>query len=313
MPVASPIASPGSTQLLLASLAIALVGVGWGVYWIPTRWMQAHGVGPAWMSMITSLVVLAATLPLFLRYPEALRGVTLHGLITGALLAAGFSVYNVSLILTTVVTAVLLFYVSPVWSALLGWLIHGERLSLPRLAALIFGLSGLILTLGFDHGWPIPRQLGDWLALTAGILWALGSVRSYTTTEPGMLNNLLSFNLGGTASSLVCVVVLPAAAGSSVPTLAAWQATLPALIALGLLFVLPSALILVWGTQNLPAPRVGILMMTEVIAGTLTAAALANEPFGPRQMTGCLLIVAAGVLEVLSRVPSRSQPETLTA
>ena len=307
-----PVANPRSHHLLLASLAIAVVGVGWGVYWIPTRWMQAHGVGPAWMSMTTSLVVLVVTLPLFLRYPAALRGVTLRGLITGALLAAGFSVYNVSLILTTVVTAVLLFYVSPLWSALLGWLRHGEQLSWPRLAALVFGFSGLVLTLRFDHGLPIPRQLGDWLALAAGVLWAVGSVRSYTTAEPGMLNNLLSFNLGGAVSSLACAMILPASAGSAIPTLAAWAATLPALIALGLLFVLPSALILVWGTQNLPAPRVGILMMTEVIAGTLTAAAFANEPFGPRQIAGCLLIVAAGVLEVLSRVPPRFQPEAST-
>ncbi len=293
--------------ILLASLAIALVGAGWGAYWIPTRWMQAHGVGPAWMSMATSLVVLAATLPAMLARPQAVRSLRLPGLLTGALMAAGFSVYNVSLILTTVVSAVLLFYLSPLWSALLGWLLQGERLSAARLAALALGFAGLALTLGFEHGWPMPRQLGDWLALTAGILWAVGSMRSYSATGTGMLSNVLSFNLGGAVTSLACVLLLPVTAGSAVPTLAAWQATLPALIALGLLFVLPSTLILVWATQHLPAPRVGILMMTEIVAGTVTAALLAGEPFGWRQIFGTLVIIGAGVLEVSSRIPLKMQ------
>jgi drug/metabolite transporter (DMT)-like permease len=271
--------------------------------------MMAHGVGPAWMSMTTSLVALAATLPFVIYRPAAMRTLTLRDLTTGAYLAAGFSVYNVSLVLTTVVTAVLLFYLSPLWSALLGWLLHGERLNPLRLAALAFGFAGLILTLGFEHGLPVPHRLGDWLALAAGVMWAYGSVRSYTAHEPSFAGSLLSFNIGGAASALACIAILPAAAGTAAPTLAAWQTTLPGLVALGLLFVLPSTLVLVWATQRLPAPRVGILMMTEIVAGTITAALFAGEPFGPVQVAGSLLILLAGVLEVASRVPSKLQTD----
>ena len=291
----------------MPSLAILLVGAGWGAYWIPTRWMMAHGVGPAWMSMSTSLVALAATLPVLMYRPAALRAVTMPGLLTGACLAAGFSVYNVSLVLTAVVTAVLLFYLSPLWSALLGWLLHGERLSLQRVTALALGFAGLVFTLGFEQGLPVPHRLGDWLALAAGLMWAYGSVRSYTAADASFTGNLLSFNIGGAASALACILLLPPAAGTAVPDLTAWQTALPGLVALGLLFVLPSTLILVWATQRLPAPRVGILMMTEIIAGTVTAALLAGEPFGATQAAGSLLIVAAGVLEVTSRVPAKLQ------
>jgi len=140
------------------------------------------------------------------------------------------------------------------------------------------------------------------------MLWAFGSVRSFSAPNQDVLGNLLSFNLGGAASALACLLALPASAVGAVPGAAAWQATLPALAALALLFVLPSTLLLVWATQQLPAPRVGILMMTEIIAGTVTAALLANEPFGARQMAGSLLIVAAGILDVSSRVPSKPPP-----
>ncbi len=299
---------PRPTNSLLASLAIALIGVGWGLYWIPTRWMMAHGVGPAWMSLATAMTTLLATLPVLIYRPGALRSLTARDLLTGAYLAAGFSVYNVSLVLTTVVTAVLLFYLSPIWSALLGWVLHGERLNPARLAALGLGSVGLALTLGFEKGLPMPRQLGDWLALAAGLMWAYGSVRSYSAAEPSFVGNLVSFNLGGAASTLICILLLPTAAGTAFPTLAAWQTIAPQLLALGLLFVLPSTLLLVWATQRLPAPRIGILLMTEIVSGTLSAALLANEPFGGRQLAGSLLIVAAGVIEITNRESTKLQP-----
>ena len=76
---------------------------------------------------------------------------------------------------------------------------------------------------------------------------------------------------------------------------------MPALAVLSLVFVLPSNYLVIWATQKLPAPRVGILLMTEVVAGTVSAALLAGEPFGARQVSGSLLIVAAGVFEVMGR------------
>ncbi len=292
---------------VLPSFAIAVVGVLWGAYWIPTRWMQAHGVGPAWMSLATSLIILTATIPALLIHRSASRSLSVPGLLTGVCLAASFTLYNTSLILTTVVTAVLLFYVSPLWSTLLGWLIKGDRLSLPRLLALLLGFLGLVVTLGFDHGLPIPRSLGDWLAVCSGVIWAYGSIRSYSSSDQSILGNVLAFNLGAAATAGLALLVLPVSAAGAMPTIAIWQATLPFLAMLALLFVLPSTFILVWGTQRLPAPRVGILLMTEIVAGTLTAALLANEPFGPQQIAGALLILAAGVIEVLSRVPAKLQ------
>jgi drug/metabolite transporter (DMT)-like permease len=70
---------------------------------------------------------------------------------------------------------------------------------------------------------------------------------------------------------------------------------------MGLGLVLPSSLLIIWATAELPAPRVGILLMTEVVAGTLSAAVLSGEPFGPPQAIGSLLIVGAGICDVLGR------------
>jgi drug/metabolite transporter (DMT)-like permease len=283
------------------SLAVVSVAALWGQYWIPTRWLQAHGLGPAWMALATALIVLAATLPFVVSRPATLRTMSVPDLVTGTLMAASFALYNVSLALTTVVAAILMFYLSPLWSSLLGWLLNGQRFTLLQMVAILLALAGLLLTLGFDQGFPFPRKLGDWLSLFAGAMWAYGSLRSQARPGRSFLSNILSFNIGSVATAAGLIVLLPAAARGAVPESGVWTTTLPVLLALALVFVLPTTAALVWATQQLPAPRIGILMMTEVVAGTLSAAIFAGEPFGVRQAAGSLLIIIAGLLEVLGR------------
>ena len=50
-------------------------------------------------------------------------------------------------------------------------------------------------------------------------------------------------------------------------------------------------------TQVVEPARVGILLMSEVIVGTISAAVFAAEPFGPLVGVGTLLVISAGVLE----------------
>ena len=42
-------------------------------------------------------------------------------------------------------------------------------------------------------------------------------------------------------------------------------------------------------------------MMTEVLAGAVTAALFSGEAFGVMELTGTLLILCAGLVEVLGR------------
>ena len=285
---------------LWPSLGLAMVGALWGLYWLPTHWMQAHGLGPAWMSLIISAFTLLATAPLLIRERATLHRVDGRVLLTGVCLSGAFSLYGVSLTQTSVVSAILLFYLSPVWSTLMDLWFNGERLRPQRVMALLLGLAGLVTVLGFEQGLPVPRLLGDWLALISGVVWAYGSIRSYAGNGAGITGNVLAFNVGSAVTSLALILLLPAASGA-VPDSATLQATLPALAVLSLVFVLPSNYLVIWATQKLPAPRVGILLMTEVVAGTASAALLAGEPFGARQVSGSLLIVAAGVFEVMGR------------
>jgi drug/metabolite transporter (DMT)-like permease len=61
----------------------------------------------------------------------------------------------------------------------------------------------------------------------------------------------------------------------------------------------PGAYAAVWGPKFLNPGLVGILFMTEISVGSITAALWAGEPFGMREVVGILLIAGAGLLESL--------------
>jgi drug/metabolite transporter (DMT)-like permease len=55
---------------------------------------------------------------------------------------------------------------------------------------------------------------------------------------------------------------------------------------------------LMWATLRLDPARVGILLMTEVIFGAITAAIFAGESLSTSEMIGGALVILCGLLEV---------------
>ncbi len=70
------------------------------------------------------------------------------------------------------------------------------------------------------------------------------------------------------------------------------------LFLISLAMFVPTTYFLLWSTQILNPGRVGILLMSEVVVGSVSAALLSGEPFGWREAIGALLIVGAGFIEV---------------
>jgi len=79
---------------------------------------------------------------------------------------------------------------------------------------------------------------------------------------------------------------------------------LPWMIFAGL-YIIPTLTMTLWPTTLLLPAQAGLLLMTEVVVGTISAALLSGEPFGLREALGCLMITGALLAEVL--IPSRAQ------
>ncbi len=289
-----------STGQLLPAIAVTLCGLAWGIFWLPVRLIEDAGVGGAWTSVLLFAAATAAPLPwLFNR--RVWSGNVPNALFTGLLLGTAFALYTVSLVMTDVVRAILLFYMTPVWSTIADVTIYKRRLTPVRAISIALGISGMLAILGTGDGLPVPQNAGDWVALLSGLSWAAGTLRSHASPATNIVLPVFSFALCGLVSSIVILFW----SGTHDPALVRLDnatEVVPWIILMGILIFVPTNFLVVWAAQRIDSARVGILMMTEVLAGSVTAALWAGEPFGWRQGLGAALIVCAGLVEAL---PSR--------
>lgn len=282
-----------------AGVALLIGGAMWGLYWIPVRYFAEIGLTGSWPGIVMYVAALIGILPFLWPIRQTLkarwRGLILSGMFTGA----AFSLYTTSLIYTDVVRAILLFYLTPVWGTLLGLAVLGERLSLTRAIGLLCGIGGLFVVLGGDHGIPWPRNIGDWVALLSGITWAFGSLGLYRAERIPVPGQMFAFLLGALAIALVALVI-EGQVGITPPSSSAFASAAP-LAALSAVYVLPMLFLTLWPATRLSPARVGLLLMSEVVVGLISAALLADEPFGWQAFFGATLIIAAAVLELTPR------------
>lgn len=290
-------AAPPESRFLPA-FAVALCGAMWGVFWVPLHWFGSEGVGGAWVSLIFNALAMVTALP-WLTQRKAWSGFGDQA-VNGMLLGTAFSLYTVSLVLTDVIHAILLFYLTPVWSTIAGWVLFRDRLTASRILAMAMGFAGLAAVLGVKEGIPLPRNWGDALALLSGMFWAAGTIRSFHRPTRKIALPVFGFAFGGFLSS---AVILAIAAAMALPLAEPGHlaAMLPWILLMGLIIFVPPNFLVLWAAQRIDSARVGILLMTEVVFGTLSAGLLSGQPFGLAEGMGTALIVGAGLIEVLRR------------
>lgn len=289
-------------RLTTPEIAILVSGAMWGLYWIPLRYLEGYGVDAVWTLRGLFVVSLVVLVPILIRHAPTRAGFTPRMLATGLLTGGAFVLYSISIVLTEVVTAILLFYLSPVWATVLGRFLLAERFTGGRVAALVLGLGGLWVVLGVESGVPLPRNAGDWCALAAGVAWAFGTLRVHQDTAISSVAHVTSMFVGG-AVIIAIGSMLPIAA-DPLPVMTVHAGSV--IVFLAALSVV-SAWGILWGARVVSPGRAGILLMTEVVTALASAAVLSGEPFGLAQFVGSVLIVAAGLVEVLPRaVPDRA-------
>jgi drug/metabolite transporter (DMT)-like permease len=280
-----------------ASLACAYSGVAWGLFWIPLRGMDRAGVTDAWATVLFYGVPLLIFMPwIILNWRRIARcGWSLHfiGIATGASLAF----YSNAMLYTEVVRGLVLYYTTPIWSLLLARLLLGEAITVPRMLAIVFGVAGMLIMFGVDLGFPWPKNIGDWMALIGAAGWAIAAVLLRKDDGSRSMEICAVYFFYGVVAALI-LALSPMAGEIEVPEWKAIIDVLPWAIPIAII-VIPGAYAAFWGAPHLNPGVVGLLMMTEISVGGITAAIWANEPLGTRELIGIALITIAGLSEFL--------------
>ncbi len=283
---------------MIPSAILFLATAIWGLYWLPLREIDAVGLSGPWAVLAINLVPLVALLPVVVWRRRGIRRVRWPLLLIGLFVGAGWTLYGLGLLYTTVVRATLLFYLTPIWSTLFAMSMLGEQVGPKRWIAILIGFVGLCVMMGLGFA-STPLTIGDGFGLVSGIAWGAGTTYIRKHPEVSPVDSFLAQALGSVAVAGLCIgfLSLPEVV---TPTLESWRDAAPLLLAVCLLAVIPSGYAIVWAAQRLSPGRVGVLMMSEVVVAVISAALLADESIGAAELAGALLIVGAGVLEVSS-------------
>ncbi|MBS38524.1 MAG: hypothetical protein CMO26_21690 [Thiotrichales bacterium] len=285
---------------LFPSTVLMACATAWGLFWLPLRFVSENGFPGAWSTTLYFLISLVLLSPVMIVRRHELRAEGLGLWITGFFSGGAIALYTLAFLFTTVAKALLIFYVTPVWSTILGCLLLGERLSLTRLIAVLLGLAGLWAILGESTGIPLPQNLGDVMALTGGLLWAYAAVRLNRSTSHS-LDWISSFMVAALLISLICLTLN----GQLLSPPALEDFTSWGFVALlGLAAAsLPANFAILWATNKLSPGRVGLLMLLEVVVGITVAAFVTDEHYGTAEAMGTVLILAAALVDIFGPHP----------
>jgi drug/metabolite transporter (DMT)-like permease len=269
----------------------------WGVSWWPFRELQNYGLHPLWATAAIYLLVCGGMLVF---YFSTLKDLLANPVLWWLALASGLTNvgFNWAVTVGDVVRVVLLFYLMPAWAVLVAWLMLGERPTRMSLLRLLLAMAGVLIVLKTpDSPWPIPQSGADWLALMGGLSFAITNalLRKFKHAPSGA--RMLAMFAGG--ALLATGVAVLGMAMQTLPAPSLQSAGIVIFIGLSLAFVASNAA-LQYGAARLPISTTSLVMLTEIIFASVSAALLGTADFSPRIFWGGSLIVLAALLAALA-------------
>ncbi len=272
-------------------LSLLFAATFWGFVWYPLRLLEGAGLSGPWL-MVVSYAAAFVTLALA-RWPGT-RGLKRRpALVALMALAAGWT--NLGFVLAmlegTVARVLILFYLSPLWTVLLGRLFLHESFTRVTALTLATGLAGALLMLWKPEAGAAAIGWGDLVAVTAGFAFAVTNVLTRALEELGTRQKTLVSWAGVVLLSLT-VGLLEA----PLPPLS-WS-TWTASAALGVFGFLAATLAVIYGVSHMPVRRSAVILLVEIPVGALSAWWLAGEQLSLREWAGGGMIVLAGLLAI---------------
>ena len=300
--------SPRAT--LLASAALVVNALVWGTSWWPFRKLQDAGLHPLWA---TALIFTLASLCIVAARPRALGQLLRTPALWLLVVAAGTTnaAFNWAVVIGDVVRVVLLFYLMPLWTVLLAWLVLGERLTTAAALRIALALAGAVIVLWpsaqgadatFWSRWPLPRSLADWLGVVGGFSFAFNNVMLRRLANRPEEGRALAMFAGGAivAAALVATLRHMGSVPALPPVAMSWWLPTAALTVL----FLAGNLALQYGAARLPANRTAVVMLTEVVFASASAIAFGGGTMTARLALGGGFIVASALLSALAPNPA---------
>jgi len=280
------------------AIALAFSAGAWGIYWLPQRILADGGLTGGWGTIAQMIIGVLLLLPIALWRLIKKKETGFELPITGLLVGGGFICYALSFLLTDVVRALILFYMTPIWTTIFEILFLKKRPGWQRAITLSLALGGLWIVFSKNSIVPLPQNAGDWIALAGGAIFAGGMIRLEIIKTDGVFPIIFSFFFYGALFNIVAGFFLVDYLGE-MPVFEAFISMSFFLILLSVFYFIPTGIVILWAPSKLGAGLCSILFLTEIVVGVISSSILTDEPFGWREVVGSSMIVFGGILAVL--------------
>ena len=282
---------------LIISIAVFFTSGLWGLYWIPQRALQNGGLTGGWGTAAQYAIPLIVLTPFIIWKFIKGKSTGLNLPLIGLFFGGGIACYANSFLLTDLMRVFILFYLMPVWTTIFEIIFFKQKPNWQRGVSIFLALLGLWIVFGENGNLPLPVNAGDWLALLGGLLCAAGAIKLEKAGSEDITSLLYSFFFYGLLVTLFTSLIFSESFGAF-PKITSWISMLPLLILLSLVFFIPSNIVILWSPSRIGAGLFSILVLSEIIFGTISAALLSNEKFGWREGIGGTLMFLAGFVEI---------------
>ena len=286
----------GSVLLALAGAIFSCTAIAYRAVDAATDWQFLAYRGASTAAAMLVLVWLRRG-----SRPVDFRAMTWKVVLAGCLLAATSMLYILALSRTSAATTLFLIAVAPIYAALFGWFLLRERVNRATVVAIAVTLVGVVVMVG--AGLDAGSGLGIAFAMMIPILVGLYNVilRSEPGTDP-VVPAFLAGAFLGVGAAFAAVVE----GGLVVSLRDAVLACISGGIALGIGLPLFNI-----GHRSVPAARVSLLLMTEIVLAPLWVWIWPGETPALGTLVGGAVVLGAVAWLVTRASESEAESEEL--
>ena len=283
------------------NLTVIVSCLFWGTYWIPLRSIDSVNSGSVWPIFLSFLLLaLILVKPLIKSITNIFINKNYFFLAGCFFAALGISLYSESLLRGEIAKVVVLFYLCPIWGTIFARFILNHSFTIKRIFSIILGIIGLEIIVGFEKGIILPSTTVEWIALLAGLMWAMSmTLFNLANTTSGVEKTSLTSFLIPFVYLFLCFI--PGGRNLAIPySLLSIHPIYIWMILFAIIWLLPSILLTYFSVEVLDPGRINILLAFEVAVGFLSSALLTSEIIGFREYIGAIFVVSACLIDVSS-------------
>ncbi len=206
--------------------------------------------------------------------------------------------------LTSVANSTLLVNLAPVFVALGGWLLFGERFSARFVAGLAVALAGAAMLVGWDLASDPRNILGDAAALVAAVFYA-----SYILTVYRLRSHFSTGTIMVSSGAVTCVALLPITILSGENLFATTAHGWAILLGVALLSHAGGQGLIAYALAGLPVAFSSVGLLLQPVSAAVLAWTILDETLGGWQAVGGAVVLAGIVLARRSSQPPNPEHE----